>query len=86
MANYEIDWKKHNNRDKGQIRTDIMTQAFHSKVDATQTARILFAAGYSVKADIVQKFFDGRQRWLDQKAAERKAASETAVADDDIPF
>lgn len=67
--NYQVDFEKHNNRDKAAIRTDIMTQCFHSRVDSKQTARILFAAGYSVKADVVQKFFDGRQRWLDSKYA-----------------
>ena len=82
---YEIDWDKHNNRNKDQIRTDIMTQCFHSHVDAKQTARILFAAGMkATKADIVQKFFDGRQKWLDTKAAERAAAE--AAASSEAPF
>lgn len=67
MAEYQMDWDKHNNRTDAEKRTDIMTQCFHSKVDATQTARILFAAGYNTKGEIVQKFFDGRQRWLDSK-------------------
>lgn len=67
---YEIDWNKHNNRTDAEKRTDIMTQCFHSGISNKKTARILFAAGYSVKADVVAKFFAGRQKWLDRKKAE----------------
>ena len=68
---YKVDYDKHNARDKAEIRTDIMTQCFHCNITSANTARILFAAGYSVKADLVAKFFAGRQKWLDSK---KKAA------------
>ncbi|MCP4342893.1 MAG: hypothetical protein GY799_29425 [Desulfobulbaceae bacterium] len=91
---YETDYDKHNARSKDEIRTEIMTTCFHVGVDAKGTSRILFSAGMkATKADIVQKFFDGRQRWLDQKAAARNAeaaSGEPAITeetfDDDIPF
>ena len=69
MSEYQVDYAKHNARDKAQIRADIMTQCFHCKITPANTARILFAAGYSVKADVVTKFFAGRQKWLDSKKA-----------------
>lgn len=73
---YEVDYDKHNARGKDEIRTDIMTTCFHVGVDAKGTSRILFAAGMkATKADVVQKFFDGRQRWLDSKATDKKAES-----------
>lgn len=73
---YQTDYEKHNARSQDAIRTDIMTTCFHVGVDAKGTARILFAAGMkATKADTVQKFFDGRQRWLDSKAEEKKAAA-----------
>lgn len=76
MSDYQVDYDKHNARNKDEIRTDIMTTCFHVGVDAKGTARILFAAGMkATKADTVQKFFDGRQRWLDSKRAEKNAAS-----------
>lgn len=71
---YEIDWDKHNNRTDAEKATDIMTQCFHSGVDAKQTARIMFAAGHNRKSEVVQKFFDGRQKWLDSKKAEKASA------------
>lgn len=88
---YEVDYDKHNARGKDAIRTDIMTTCFHVGVDAKGTARVLFAAGMkATKAENVQKFFDGRQKWLDKKAADKKVVQQDPVvagdsSDDDIP-
>ena len=78
MSDYQIDWDKHNNRKPDEIRTDIMTTCFHCGVDNKKTARILFAAGFTVKAEVVAKFFAGRQRWLDSKKEAEKAAAAAA--------
>ena len=89
---YEVDYDKHNARSKDEIRTELMTTCFHVGVDAKGTARILFSAGMkATKADTVQKFFDGRQAWLDRKAADKKLAAQNDSAaddqfDDDIAF
>lgn len=84
MSDYQVDYDKHNARSKDEIRTELMTTCFHVGVDARGTARILFSAGMkATKADTVQKFFNGRQDWLDRKAAEKKAVAQN---DDNVEF
>ena len=73
MSDYKVDYAKHNARNKDEIRSDMMTTAYHAGLTPNQTARMLFAAGMkTTTADVVDKFFLGRKKWLESKAAEKK--------------
>jgi len=75
---YKTDWDKYHARAKDEIKTDILATCYHNRIHPKTTAQILFSAGIPMKAENVQKFFAGREKYLAAKIAENKAKESTA--------